>query len=118
MSDEAKFPESLNFDYLKSGQFHVIHADGAYLATSASGLTVTFFSERQPIPRRVVHKVNSDGSLGDEIIEQRVIRDAIVRDVEIAIAMNFETAKRVRDKLVEMVAKAEELSKKATESRR
>jgi hypothetical protein len=112
MAEEPKSPpEAINFDYIKSGQFRVIHADGAFFAaTTQGGLTISFFSERQPIPRRVTHKLNSDGSLGDELADQRVVRDAVIRDTEFAVTMTVETAKRVRDKLDEMVKKVEEMA--------
>lgn len=119
MPDDAKLlPETLNFDYLKSSQFRVIHADGAFFAlTTQGGLTISFFAERQPIPRRIVHKVNRDGSLGDELTEQRVVRDAIIRDTEVAVTMSLDTAKRVKDKLEEILSKAEEVTRQAKESR-
>jgi hypothetical protein len=107
-------PESINFDYIKSNQFRVIHADGAFLALGPNGLTISFFAERQPIPRRVTHKVNSNGTLGDEIVEQRVVRDAVVRDTEVAVTMNMETAKRIREKMDEMLKKLDEIGHQET----
>jgi hypothetical protein len=114
--EEKPLPEVLNFDYLKSSQFRVVHADGAFFAlTTQGGLTISFFAERQPIPRRVTHKVNKDGSLGEEILDARVVRDAVIRDTEVAVTMTMDTAKRVRDKLDEILKKAEEVSKKTKE---
>jgi hypothetical protein len=110
MADETKhaLPDSINFDYLKSSQFRVIHADGAFFAlTGQGGVTISFFAERQPIPRRVVHKVNPDGSIGAELPDSRVVRDAIIRDVEATITMNLDTATRVLNALGEMVTKAQ-----------
>ena len=88
-------PQTINFDFLKSNNFRVVSADGAFVGATQSGLTVTFFTERQPIPRRVVHKVGRDGVLGEEIVEQRVVRDAVIRDAEVTISMSSEVAKRV-----------------------
>ena len=73
-------------------------------------MTISFFAERQPIPRRVVHRVKSDGTLGDEIIEQRIVRDAMVRDAEVAVAMNLDIAKQVRDRLSEVLTRAEQIA--------
>jgi len=111
MADEKKpLPEVLNFDYLKSNQFRVVHADGAFFAaTGQGGVTVTFFAERQPIPRRITHKVNGDGTLGDELTDQRVVRDAVIRDTEVAVAMTLDTAKQVKDKLQELITQVEKL---------
>jgi hypothetical protein len=85
----------------------VVHADGAFLAlTAQGGLTISFFAERQPIPRRVVHKVNPDGTLGDEIAESRVVRDAIIRDIEVTVTMSLDTATRVLTALTEIIQKS------------
>jgi hypothetical protein len=119
MADELKsVPESIHFDYIKSNQFRVIHADGAFFSLSQTSLTISFFAERQPIPRRVTHKVNPDGSIGDEIVDQRVVRDAVVRDTEVAVAMSIETAKRIREKVDEILKKFDELSRQTKEARK
>jgi hypothetical protein len=106
-------PTTINFDYIKTSQFRVLHADGAFLSlTFQGGVVLSFFSERQPIPRRIVHRVKSDGTLGDEIVEQRVVRDAVVRDTEVAVSMSFDTAKRVQAALNDLITKLEELKSK------
>jgi hypothetical protein len=103
-------PTTVNFDYIKTAQFRVLHADGAFLSlTFQGGVVLSFFSERQPIPRRIVHQVNPDGTLGDEIVEERVVRDAVVRDTEVAVAMTFDTAKRIQGALDDLIAKMESL---------
>lgn len=113
MADEPKLPETINFDYLKSYQFRVIHADGAFFAlTGQGGITVTFFAERQPIPRRVTHKVNSDGSIGEELVEQRVVRDAVIRDTEVAVTMNADIGWRVVEIMREALKRLEETKEK------
>jgi hypothetical protein len=120
MAEEPKsLPEEINFDYIKSGQFRVVHADGAFFAlTTQGGLTISFFSERQPIPRRVTHKLNTDGTLGDEIVDQRVVRDAVIRDTEFAVTMTMDTAKRIKDKLEEMLKRVEEVAQQQAKQAR
>lgn len=119
MSDKSdSLPKILNFDYIKSGQFRVVHADGAFLAlTGQGGVTMSFFAERQPIPKRIVHKVNPDGSLGEEIQDQRVVRDAIVRDTEVAVTMSLETAKRLMTALDGILKKADDLMRQLKEAK-
>lgn len=113
MADELKLRETINFDYLKSAQFRVIHADGAFFAlTSQGGLTISFFAERQPIPRRITHKVNSDGSLGEELVDQRVVRDAIIRDTEVAVTMSADTGWRIVEKMTEILKQFDQLRAK------
>ena len=105
-------PTTLNFDFVKGNDFRVIHADGAYLAGSGNGLTVSFYSERQALPRRVVHKLNTDMSIGDELLEQRVIRDAVIRDVNVSVAMSLQVAKNFYTSLGEIIEKFEAALKK------
>jgi hypothetical protein len=113
MTDKSDaIPETINFDFVKSSQFRVIHADGAFIGLTQTGLTVNFFTERQPIPRRVVHKVGKDGAIGEEIMEQRVVRDAIVRDAEVSILMNMDVAKRVIEALQTIIQKRDEATAK------
>jgi hypothetical protein len=111
MTDEsAPLPKTVNYDFLKSTGFRVVHADGAFLGANGYGaLTITFFAERLAIPKRVVHRVNSDGSLGDEILDERVVRDAIVRDTEVAVTMNLDAAKRLKTALDDIVKKIDEI---------
>jgi hypothetical protein len=115
-AEERPLPDVVNFDYLKSNQFRVVHADGAFFAlTPQGGLTVAFFAERQPIPRRITHKVNMDGSVGEEIAEQRVVRDAMIRDTEVAVTMTAETAKRIKETLEGILKKLDEIKSKGSE---
>lgn len=82
------------FDYIKSSNFRTIQADGAIGGLTPSGkIHFALYSERQPIPRRLVHNLNTDGSLGPIIQEESVSRDAIVREMEIDIFLNFNVAR-------------------------
>jgi hypothetical protein len=91
--NDQSTPNTLNFDYIKGTQFRAVHADGAYAGLTGSGVTVSFYSERQAIPQRVVHKINPDHTLGDEIRERRVARDAIVREVDVCVVMSLDVLK-------------------------
>jgi hypothetical protein len=48
------------------------------------------FNERWPIPKQITHEFK-EGKSGDEI--ERASRDAVVREVEVQLVMNVETAK-------------------------
>ena len=81
------------FDYIKGNFFRVIHADGVLGGSTPSGnIHMAFFSERQPIPKREVYGLKPDGSLGDLIIDQKVSRHAIVREVDCDVIMSREVA--------------------------
>jgi hypothetical protein len=110
-------PETIHFDYLKSSQFRVVHADGAFIALSQTGVNVSFFAERQPIPRRAVHRIEKGGVVGEEIVEQRVVRDAIIRDTEVSIMLSVEAAQRVVDALNEILKRYKEITAEKQKSR-
>ena len=56
---------------------------------------ITFFSERAPIPRQQVYEVTPDGKLGAEVGGSRMVRDGIVREIEMAVMMDLPTAKLI-----------------------
>jgi hypothetical protein len=103
-------PNRVRFDYIKSASFRVIHVDGV-----VGGLTprldvhMDFWSERFPIPQQVVHRVNADGNLGDEIKPERKTREAIVREVEAGVVMDLDTARAFRDWLNDRIAEIEQV---------
>lgn len=81
------------FDYIKGQLFHVVHADGVIGGVTPNGsIHVAFFSERSPIPQREVRAINADGTLGDQIIDQSVVRNAIVREVDVDVMLALPVA--------------------------
>lgn len=99
----------VTFEYIKSTQFRVIHADGAIGSVSPNGnLNMTFFSERPPIPRTLVHELNDDGTLGSNIPEQTVTRKGVVREMDVNVVMNVAAVTSLidwlKDRQKEMIA--------------
>src|SRR5437899_2053998 len=91
-------PDRIDVDFIKSNLFRVVHADGVWGGPTLQGnIQVCFFSERPAIPRRVVYGVDKDGAIGEELIEERVSRNSIVREVEAEIVFSLPTAKIIRD---------------------
>ncbi len=94
--------KTLSFDYIKSNQFRVIHADGVHggVRPGGQGIQIAFFSERQPIPQRETY--NFDGmKLGG--IKHSEKRDAIVREVEVEVLLDLEAAITLRKWLIEKI---------------
>jgi hypothetical protein len=107
MSD-APQPAKIRFDYLKSNFFRTARVDGAGCSLNSQGdLVLSVFSERVPIPQRSVYSMEGP-SLGQEIVGERIQRDAIIREVEIALSMNVEVAKSLRTLLDAQIALVEE----------
>jgi len=91
---DSKEKKTIDFDYIKSNQFRVVHADGIHGGVSPNGcfIQMAFFSERAPIPKRETFKLGAD-KLGDKVGTEQ--RDAVVREVEVEILMNISTAKSI-----------------------
>lgn len=97
------------FDYLKGPQFRAIRADGAIGGITPSGIIhCALYSERHPIPRRLVHEVGLDGQLGAPIETETVTRDAIVREMEVDIFLALPVAKSIHQWLGDKIADLEQ----------
>lgn len=105
-SDE-RATQDVAFHYIKSNQFRVIHGDGAAGGPSPDGEKIHFaiYSERIPIPTKVVHEVDSEGRLGKE--RSRESRGGIVREVEVDIVMSVRQAKILAEWLIAHVKNVE-----------
>jgi hypothetical protein len=109
----------LKFDYIKSNLFRVIHVDGAWgSVTPHLTVQMAIFNERRAIPKQTVNVINPDGTIGDEIPEKRVERDAIVREVEADLVMDLQTAKHIIAWLQQRVTQIEKLVTEAQNKER
>jgi hypothetical protein len=110
MSDTADstavspFPtEPLQFHYIKSANFRVVHVDGATGSITPRGLIhAALFSERMPIPRMAAHKIGADGRIGPPLEQE--VRSGIVREVEVSLLMDRNVALSMRDWLTDQIA--------------
>lgn len=101
-------PQEIRFYYLKSNQFRVVHVDGAHGGITPRGhIQMALFSERAPIPRETVQNEK-----GKEILEKRVQRNGLIREVEIEAILTLETAKVLKTWLDQRIQSLEELRKK------
>ena len=81
----------IEFHYLKSPSFRMIHVDGAYGGVTPRGLIVAhLFSERPPIPQQLIHSVTPDGKLGSET--RKVGKEGVIREVEAGIILDVREA--------------------------
>ena len=109
MAVDPRLTGELEFHFEKSNLFRVVHVDGAIgsVSPSAQTLHMAVFSERTPFPRTVVQEVDQ-GTLGREMLDKRVSRNGVFREVEVDLVMTLETATAVRswldDRINEMTA--------------
>ncbi len=107
------------FHYIKSNHFRVVHVDGAWGGlTPQRNFTISFFNERVAIPQQVVHKVNADGTLGDEIQGKRLTRKGVVREVEVDLVFDVEVAVRLHKWLGERIPILQGMIKKTSEQQK
>jgi len=99
----------LEFFYVKSTGFRVVHADGIHGGVVPTGkhLHMAFFNERNPIPKSQVYQAK-DGRLGAKPIRVDE-KDGIIREVEFEAIMTVSTAKAIRQWLDSVIQSAEML---------
>ena len=91
---EKNFSDEIEFHYIKSNGFRAVHCDGVWGGTTPRGyITMSFYSERAPIPNRLVHSVGPDGRVGKETVEKRISREGIIREVEVEVIMDLAMAR-------------------------
>jgi len=103
----------VKFDYIKGNYFRIIHVDGVHGGIGPRGsIFMSVWNERWPIPKQTSHEISDEGTVGKEIESERVVRDAVVREVEIGLIIDIETAKQIRDWLTDKIDKIESATKK------
>ena len=109
-------PDRIRFDYIKSNFFRVVHADGVIGGvTPHFDIHMDVWSGRLAIPKTVVHELKPGGEMGSEIREEREVRDAVVREVEVGIVFNIGLAKAMVRWLQEKIDFVEEAREKMVE---
>ena len=96
-SESSEVPEGalspIEFNYIKSHYFRVVHGDGIYGGPTPKGLVaMNFFSERFPIANKAFYARTAPNTLGDEIEKNRQSRSGIVREVEVEVIMDVANA--------------------------
>ncbi len=96
----------LSVDFIKSNFFRVVHADGVWGSITAAGaIHMDIWNSREAIPRRLTYTIDEQGSIVDV---QPEIRADQIREVEVGVVMDVETAKAVCGWLRERIEEAEQ----------
>ena len=102
-------PKKIKFSFIKSSYYRVIHADGAHGGVTPRGtIFAAFYNERAPIPQRTVHAVKGD-SLSTELREERIEKEGFVREVEVGIVMDVNTATALHKWLGDKIGELEKI---------
>jgi len=92
--ESSSAQETIAFYYLKTPDYRIVHVDGAIGGVTPQGnIQVSVYAEHAAIPQKAVFHVTEDGALGDEIVDQRVARDGLIREMSVSLVMT-ETATR------------------------
>ena len=93
MSNET--PKEITFHFIKANDFRVIPATGVWGGVNPRGnITMTFFSERTSIPKKIVHELTTEGQLGDELGRDDI--EGVVRDVHVSVVVDLAFAENFR----------------------
>ena len=104
-------PKNIDFHYIKASGFRVVHADGVWGGPTPLGyITMSFFSERAPIPRKISFELESQGTLGQET--SRDTKDGLVREVDVEVVVDLRMAKNLMEWLNEKVQYLEDQDNK------
>jgi hypothetical protein len=84
---------------IKGSNFRVIHADGVWFGGSPyGGMHLTFYSERFPIPKKLVLRFDQAGqAVEDE--SKRESKEGFIREMEVDIVLSPEAAMALYESL-------------------
>ena len=83
--------KSIDFHFIKSNYFRVVHCDGVWGGSTPLGyLVMNVYSERHPIPQKVTKEITSEGGLGEDVREGK---QGLVREVEVELVLDLSMAK-------------------------
>lgn len=111
---------ALEFHYQKTSQYRVYHSDGAVGGPTPRGqFSLSFFSERPPIPRvgkrTVIDVANGQATMGPE--EPVDVLAGIVRQIEATVMMDLRAAQELYTLFGEQLALLEKANGLALEDR-
>lgn len=103
---EDKPSTEIKFHYIKANDFRVISATGVWGGTTPRGnISMSFFTERTPIPKTISHELTEEGKLGAET--NRDLLEGVIRDVHINVMVDLPFASSLRDWLDDKIAELE-----------
>jgi hypothetical protein len=111
MKDQSSEQQEVCIQYFKSNFFRVIHADGAWGGVSPRGdIHMAFYNERQAIPDTSKFMVSDQGMVKPEEFQAS---SEFVREVEVDIIFDLQTARSLRAWLNDRIALLENLIREA-----
>lgn len=93
---EKKTNPNIEIFYEKNPLYRTIYADGLIGGhTPANAFSFSFYATRNPIPKSSIHEINFDGTIESEGMPSTESKLGIIREIEVGVYMNKETAKDI-----------------------
>jgi len=106
----------LPIHFIKSTCFRVVHANGVWYGGDSHGnLHLTFFNERNPIPKTLVLNLDERGIVIGEDQSKRESKQGVVREMEVDIVLSLSEALELYQTLGENLKSVQENQKTADE---
>ena len=117
MTEDGRVPpDRFLFHNVKSPLFRTVHADGIFGGLTPTGnIHISFWNQRSPIPLLMEYDLSPEGTIGNEIIESRIGKSGMVREIDVGVSMNLDVAVSLRKWLDEKISVLEEAVKKQRE---
>ena len=94
-----KDQKEFTYRYVYPGDLRDLYVNGAWGGiTPRREIHLHFYSERQPIPKKITHVIEKDGKIGEPTGPAESGGD-VVRLIQTSMVMDLETAIRTRDLL-------------------
>jgi len=108
--------DAIRFYFEKGNFFRVIHADGAHGGLTPDGqyITMNLYNERQPIPKHQDYIPSGERLVA---VEPPYKRDGIIREVEVSVVMNLETATVLNQWLADKIQSLQHIQEVIRESK-
>lgn len=101
--------KTLTFHYIKAPDFRTVHVDGVIGGLSPNGyLHAAVYSERVAIPQSIAVELRQDGTLGDEVLSERLGRSGLVRELSVDLVLSFPAATALHQWLGEHIKRAQQ----------
>jgi len=103
--------KTITFKYVYPEDLRDLYINGLFGGvTPRKEIYAHLYSERHPIPKKVVHYIDETGLLGSEVSAEK--GGDVVRFIQSSIVMDLDTAISFRNWLDERIKYVEEISKK------
>jgi len=102
------FNMEIDSHFIKTADYKTIQVTGAWGGVLGNGvLNLNLFTERIPIPQRIVLEVDTDGKTVKEKYKEG--KTGIVREVQVGILMDYQTTKNIYEFLGNSIKDQEKL---------